>query len=338
MNCERLDGLAVALVVALMTGAAVVPAAEIGKPTAAFLDVSRKPIGALVEQRLLEYPKAIWLERTEIEKVLQERAISSLLGPAACAERAAVGRILKADLLILLQHVAEPAEYAKLVVCETASGLRLASHSVPLSQKTEDNAAEIVLFARQAIAKHGEEIREICAVPPFISHELSYEYDHLKSAYAKLIEQAIRDRPGLLTVELQEAQAISKEVRLTGAQIRRALPLYVLGEFRHEGKGEGRSLAVRLRVMRGEKPTAAEETRDYARRPRRSEGTVRTGSFRTGIQGPAKEVPGPRLAIRGAGHGLDLDALWHLCDERAGPSETDLGSRIARRGVRRSVL
>lgn len=252
MNCGRLCGLAVLLAAALLTGAAAVRAAGSGEPTAAFLDISRKPIGALVEQRLLECRKAVWLERTEIEEILQERTISSLFGPAACSERAEVGRILKADLLILLQHVAEPAEYAKLVVCETAGGLRLASHSVPLSEKTVQNAEQLAALAVEGIGKHGEKVREICAVPPFISQDLSYEYDHLKSAYAKLIEQTVRDRPGLLTVELEEAQAIGKELRLTGGKIRRALPLYVLGEFRHKSRGDDRTLAVRLRVMRGE--------------------------------------------------------------------------------------
>ena len=75
------------------------------RPTAAFLDLSHTALGGLVERRVLQNPDADWLERAEIETVLRERELQALMSPEACGERAAIGRLLKADLLILLRHV-----------------------------------------------------------------------------------------------------------------------------------------------------------------------------------------------------------------------------------------
>jgi hypothetical protein len=117
------------IALALGTGLAAgsLPAADF--PAAALIDVDRSPVGALLEQTLLADKEAQWLERTEIDRVLRERELGALLGPAAAAERSSVGRLLKADLLVLLRHAATPAEHADLVVCETSRIARQAEHA-----------------------------------------------------------------------------------------------------------------------------------------------------------------------------------------------------------------
>ena len=40
------------------------------------------------------------------------------------------------------------------------------------------------------------------AVPPFASTNLSYQHEHLKGAYAKLVEQAVLANSGVVVVEL----------------------------------------------------------------------------------------------------------------------------------------
>ncbi len=65
-----------------------------------------------------------------------------------------------------------------------------------------------------------------------VSHDLGYEFEYLKTAYARLLEQWLLSQPGLLVVELAEARAISQELALAdaGARIERRLPLYLSGE------------------------------------------------------------------------------------------------------------
>ena len=108
-------------------------------------------------------------------------------------------------------------------------------------------------LVKQALEKYDEQITEVWAVPPFASEDLTYEFDHLKSAYAKLIEQILLQRNGALVVELAEAEAVAKEVMLTepGARVRRQLPFYLLGKYRHRGQGPKRRLAIELRLVHG---------------------------------------------------------------------------------------
>ncbi len=62
-------------------------------------------------------------------------------------------------------------------------------------------------------------------------------------------------------VELAEAEALAKEAALAapGAKLERPLPLYLLGEYRHEGKGKERTLTLKLRAERAGKPVGKPE-------------------------------------------------------------------------------
>ena len=95
---------------------------------------------------------------------------------------------------------------------------------------------------------------DIVAIPPFVSHDLGYEFEYLKEAYTRLIEQQLLSQAGVLVVELAEAQAISQELVVAdaGGRVERPLPLYVFGEYRHEGHDDLRKLAIRLTLKRGD--------------------------------------------------------------------------------------
>src|SRR5205085_1003655 len=86
-----------------------------------------------------------------------------------------------------------------------------------------------------------------------------YAFDHLKAPYAKLLEQHLLGRKGVLLVEIAEARAIGKEVALAdaGSTLERRAPLYFLGDYRNEGKGDGRRVTVGLKLMRGQNQVAA---------------------------------------------------------------------------------
>ena len=226
------------------------------RPAAAFLDLDRSALGALVEERLLAGPRARWLERTEIDRVLAEQELGKLFGADAGTGRVALGRILKADLLVFLRTGKnEQSGYAELVVAETGGGLRLLVRKAPLSGPPESNADALVRLVDEAFGKYGQDITEVYAVPPFFSRDLTFEHDYLKAAYAKVTEQRLLAQPGLLVVELAEAEAIAREYQLanSGETPVRRLPLYLLGEYRHEGRGEDRQVAITLKLKRGDK-------------------------------------------------------------------------------------
>jgi len=224
------------------------------KPSCALIDVHKSPLAALVEAKLLDDSRRTWVERSEIDKVLAEQQLQAAFGADAGPSRAALGKVLKADVLVFLRTGAkENRPYAEVVVAETSGGLRLLVRRVPLSNDAEANSEEIVKLLDQALQKHGETIREIYAVPPFVSQDLTYEHGHLKTAYAKLMQETLLGQPGILVVELAEAEALAREYELAapGERPNRRLPVYLLGEYRHQGRGEELQVTVKVQWKRG---------------------------------------------------------------------------------------
>lgn len=294
------------------------------RPTAAFLELEGSPLTGLLEGRLLENPRVVWLERNAIEEIQREQKLQGLAEAAATRRRVAIGKLLKADLLVLLRHVEKPKEHLQLVVCETKRGLRLAVDRMVLTPKVEADVQQLSALVERAIARHGQEIREICAVPPFVSNDLTYENEHLEAAYAKLVEQTIRDRPGLLCVEFEEAREIAREVAIATEGIRRPMPLYLLGEFRHEGKNGKQTATVRIRVMRGDRELASRQASQLS--PAHAAKFVRQTSAELIDQtvGVRKLPPNPKLEAEQLARRAETFHLLGSWDEAAGLAQASL--------------
>src|SRR5206468_3413730 len=72
----------------------------------------------------------------------------------------------------------------ELVVCETASGLRLLHRAVPETKNTDEDIAALLAAAKDGIKRHAEKIEQVVAVPPFVSNDLGYQFEHMKAACA----------------------------------------------------------------------------------------------------------------------------------------------------------
>ncbi|HEY7424870.1 MAG TPA: hypothetical protein VH682_11630, partial [Gemmataceae bacterium] len=94
-----------------------------------------------------------------------------------------------------------------------------------------------------------------------VSKDLRYQFDYLRAAYARLVEQVLLAQKGTLVVELAEVEAIAREHQLAGsdARPRRQLPLYFLGEYRNEEAGGKRRVSVGLKLKQGERILGAAE-------------------------------------------------------------------------------
>lgn len=227
------------------------------EPVCALLDPEKHPRVPLLEAKLLADSSATWVERGNIDKVLKEQKLQALFSPAGVGERVKLGKLLKADLLVMVRPVKGTAEPAlEVVASETASGLRLMRRAVLLTKDADADVAALLAAVREGIGRHGEKVSEVVAVPPFVSNDLEYSHEYLKGAFGKLAEAEALGRKGVLVVELEEAQALAREVALAapGSKVERPLPVYLLGEYRHEGKGKDRTLALKMRAERGGKP------------------------------------------------------------------------------------
>lgn len=198
------------------------------------------------------------VERQAIDKVLKEQQLSALSDPNAVGARVQLGRMLKADVLVMLTADAKAPNHARLVVCESSSGIRTAVRNLSLDGKPEAVAGSLAKEIATAVAasKKVASGGELCGIPPFISKDLVYDFDAMKGAYATLTEQAVISRVGIATVELAEAQALERELILAGQagkKIERPLPLYILGQYRNDGRGDARRVSIELVLKQGER-------------------------------------------------------------------------------------
>src|SRR6185437_3390792 len=78
-------------------------AAERKPPVAAFIDADKSSLGALLEAQLFAQGRAQWVERDRIDNVLKEQLLQAVFSPTAIGERSKLGRLLQADVLIILR-------------------------------------------------------------------------------------------------------------------------------------------------------------------------------------------------------------------------------------------
>ncbi len=226
---------------------------------------SAQDLASLLEIRLAQRPSTALVERNEIDKVLGEQELQALLVADAPGKRAALGKMLKADLLIFLAESQRPKPHVMVVVCETARGLRLCAEPVFLTSRADTDVASVLKKVEDAVKKGQEKITDIVAVPPLLNNSLTQEADNLQGGFACLVEQALLRRPGLLVVELAEAKALAREVAVSGSPgIERRLPLYLLGEYRVEGTGGNRRGQFAWRLLRGEQELGRREEKGLA--------------------------------------------------------------------------
>jgi len=238
-------------------------ATAVAGPMCALLDPEKTPRVALLEAKLLSDTGTTWVERANIDAVLKEQKLQAMFSPQGVGERVKLGKVLKADVLVRVRPVkGTPEPTLEVVVSETAGGLRLLVRGVPVTKDAEADVAGLLAAVKDGIHKSSEAVKEIVAVPPFVSNNLEFTHDHLRGAFAKLVEAESLDRKGVVVVELAEAEALAKEVALTapGGKLDRPLPLYLLGEYRNEGKGKDSTISLKFHAERGGKPVGKLET------------------------------------------------------------------------------
>ncbi|OGV67525.1 MAG: hypothetical protein A2283_02800 [Lentisphaerae bacterium RIFOXYA12_FULL_48_11] len=192
------------------------------------------PVVGLLEMRLLDDRQIKMVERSEIERVLGEQEIAQFCISGNSSKRNSLGSILKADLLVFLKvRIGGTEKFIDVVVSETRMGLRLVMGTVPWGNKAEAAAAVIHDYISVARKKFAEGITGVVAVPPFLCRDVFFDSEYLQSAYAKMVENVLLGRRGVLVVEFNEARSVSGERNLAGQVdgIQRLQPLYISGEF-----------------------------------------------------------------------------------------------------------
>jgi hypothetical protein len=219
------------------------------------LGLSESAVVAFLEARLSQGGRVRLVERQLIDAILDEQALSAAFGAGDVGSRVQLGRLLKADLLILLRGGRVGGKRRiSVLVAETSSGLRLLAQPVPWTDDPAADVAAILALVDRALIKYPADNLAVVAVPQFVSNDLTHRWDGLQSTYARLIEQVVLSDPGFVAVAMREAQAISEEFGLTqpGGRVERRLPYYVLGEYRHDEQAGAVHVSVALELKHGQ--------------------------------------------------------------------------------------
>ena len=100
------------------------PLAHGAVPVCALLDPEKTPQGALLEAKLLADDSATWVDRADIDRVLKEQKLQAMFSPQGVGERVRFGKLLKADLLVMVRLVKGTAQATlEVVMSETTSGM-----------------------------------------------------------------------------------------------------------------------------------------------------------------------------------------------------------------------
>jgi hypothetical protein len=194
----------------------------------------------LVLAELTRVPGLELVEREALAKLADEQALSGALSAEGSASRLKLGRMLRADALVLTKLTGpEQNRELQLTVAECKAGARLRVETLPW--KTEnlpilvEHVKALVLELR---ARFANGITQVYAVPSFVSQSLSRDYDPLQARYAQLIENALSLQPGVAVLEIAEARALGKELAIGAPELQRLVPAFIAGEFRVEPRPE----------------------------------------------------------------------------------------------------
>jgi hypothetical protein len=161
---------------------------------------------SLLEISFLQSNRVIPVERSQIDKIIDEQQIQAAFSPDGVGERQHIGVTARADVLVALRpaNLERPRQAnqvqsaptpdkktIEMVVFETRHGLRLSVSRVKLSDKPDADAAAMQAQIDSALDKYQQNIRQVIAVPPFASQDLSHEYDALEDVYPRLIQQMV---------------------------------------------------------------------------------------------------------------------------------------------------
>ncbi|MHB9132812.1 MAG: hypothetical protein ACYDBB_17220 [Armatimonadota bacterium] len=216
-------------------------------------DVQPLPFVPLLETQLTNRTDIELVEREQLAAILKEQSLAALSNAASGANRLTVGKLLNAEVLLILTRRDAQDKGISVVVSETRQGLRLRTTQVPVADTPEATASAVAGELNTALKKLTETIRLIAAVPPLMNKDLTRDRDYLQDSYARLLQELLLNLPGVIVVDTDEAKAIGSETALGGTTITRSLPVYLIGEYRFDVGNAQIPPYVKLVLHQGER-------------------------------------------------------------------------------------
>ena len=197
--------------------------------------VRNSGVGDLLTARLSTHDAVELLERDSLESALRELTVAHLAGASATAERLEFGRISQADALICLDESKaddNSTRFLRMTICDVRHGARVAMELMPMDEAPDTLAATCSRFFDRVRRRFPKGVQSLIAIPPFVSHGLQHDFDHLQRGCAMLLASTLSQRPGIAVIAIEEARHILRELSINRQQIDdRIVPIVVQGDF-----------------------------------------------------------------------------------------------------------
>lgn len=206
-------------------------------------------ISDLLTAELSAVPGLELVERDDVEAVVRELELASVLGTHAGAERLRLGRLLKADVLLILKQAEQDGvSFLQWTIAECSLGARLMTNAAPLDSSQPERALfQIVQDVQKTCERFADGVEQLIAVAPFLSNDLTHEHDQLQHGLATILGESLLAFPGVAVLEIDEARAIAAELDRDSdaprSQVRRLFVSgsYSTGDLNGDRKSGGRA-------------------------------------------------------------------------------------------------
>lgn len=175
------------------------------------------------------------VERELLDRTLKELDLAAFLGAGSTAARLTLGKTLAAEGLILLSiEKRQGGDALRVDLCDCRYGARLRSEFLPYGAANREALVRRCTTTLDEVRRqYRSGVRRIVCVPDFVSRNLQNTHASMQAACAQLLRERLIRAPGVAVVEIDEAEAIGRELQLAGKELRDAPAMMtVKGSFR----------------------------------------------------------------------------------------------------------
>ncbi len=219
-------------------------------------ELQESGLADLVTAELSQVKGVQLVERDQLAAAMKELELDAVLGEADVRARLRLGRLVKADALIVLTTVAvapealteqpitpdasaltEPARQAdplvstgqgrrrpsrsrtfiKIVIADCQQGARLSIDFIAREPSQEADASRRVVQAvERAQRRFPSGIEKVIGLSHFVCRNFTHDYDRYQAGFAYLLESGLSRMPGVAVIETEQARSIRRENEMAG--------------------------------------------------------------------------------------------------------------------------
>lgn len=206
----------------------------------------------LLTVRLSQHETVQLVERESLVAAMKELQLTALVKADQVGQRLQLGRILKANALMVLSFErANGKQLLRVVVCDADLGVRLWEGRFPYRGKkdVEQLVQHCSATVDEVLQRFAGGVEHIIAVPAFLSEDFEHHFDYLQTRCSDLLSSSLTTHAGVAVVEIEEARAILSELEKTlSPGLDRPVSSIVKATYRVDSSEKDKQQQVNLKI------------------------------------------------------------------------------------------